>query len=70
MTIKTVDLKKLNLDLSNPRIGTFESEHDVIEALLKTEKIFQLAKDIAKKGMTNPLDFIGVFESDTKGLLC
>lgn len=67
MTIKTVDLKKLNLDLSNPRIGTFESEHDVIEALLKTEKIFQLAKDIAKKGMTNPLDFIGVFESGTKG---
>lgn len=67
MTIKTVDLKKLNLDLRNPRIGTFESEHDAIEALLKTEKIFQLAKDIAKKGMTNPLDFIGVFESGTKG---
>ncbi|MFN4328327.1 MAG: hypothetical protein ACK4FF_05570 [Limnobacter sp.] len=67
MTIKLLDLKKLNLDLSNPRIGTFENEQAVIEALLKDEKILPLAKDIAKKGMTNPLDFIGVFPAEASG---
>ena len=64
-----VSIRKLYLDPKNPRHIPIENQEEIISYLIENEKIKELAKDIAKKGMTNPLDLIGIITENNKKLV-
>jgi len=55
----TIKLERIFLDLKNPRHEPFETEKEVIAFLCGKEKIFELAKDIAKHGI-NPFELLAL----------
>ena len=59
-----VPLTRLHLDSDNPRHDEIADEAKIISQLVSTEKVLELAKDIAAKGGISPLDRIGVIEMD------
>ena len=62
-------IKALFLDPKNPRHIPIENQKEIISYLIENEKIKELAKDIAEKGMTNPLDLVGIITEDNKKLV-
>lgn len=64
-----VSIRKLYLDPKNPRHIPIENQEEIISYLIENEKVKELAKDIAKKGMTNPLDLIGIITENNKKLV-
>lgn len=64
-----VSIRRLYLDPKNPRHIPIENQKEIISYLIENEKVKELAKDIAEKGMTNPLDLIGIITEDNKKLV-
>ena len=62
MKRKTIHIAQLLLDSENPRHDVIKSQPEIIEQLLQTEQIFNLAKDIAKQGSLSPLEIVGVLQ--------
>ena len=58
-TEKQIRIDRLYLDLQNPRHEPFETQAETIHALCGNEQVPQLARDIAKYGIS-PLDRFGV----------
>ena len=50
--IEIIDISRILLDRENPRHDSLESDQKVIETLCKSEKIANLAKDIANNGLS------------------
>ena len=67
METKRIHLSQLFLDSENPRHDTIENQRDIIEMLVKTEKIDKLAKDIAEQGTLSPLESVGVIPLQESG---
>ncbi|VEH67305.1 Uncharacterised protein [Rodentibacter pneumotropicus] len=61
-----VSIRTLYLDSKNPRHTPIENQKAIINYLIENEKIKDLAKDIVEKGMTNPLDIVGIITEDNK----
>jgi len=66
-----VDKRKLHitqllLDSENPRHDPIKNQAEIIKELIVSEKIENLAKDIADKGSLSPLDTVGVMETDNE----
>ena len=64
-----VSIRRLYLDPKNPRHIPIENQKEIISYLIENEKIKELAKDIAEKGMTNPLDLVGIITENNKKLV-
>ena len=64
-----VSIRRLYLDPKNPRHIPIENQKEIISYLIENEKVKALAKDIAEKGMTNPLDLVGIITEDNKKLV-
>lgn len=64
-----VSIRTLCLDPKNPRHIPIENQKAIISYLIENEKVKDLAKDIAEKGMTNPLDLVGIITEDNKKLV-
>ena len=64
-----VSIRRLYLDPKNPRHIPIENQKEIISYLIENEKVKELAKDIAEKGMTNPLDLVGIITEDNKKLV-
>jgi hypothetical protein len=64
-TQQDVPISKIYLDNDNPRHDHIDSEPAIVAALLKSEKVVQLAKNIAKNGALNPLDLLGLLPHPT-----
>ena len=64
-----VSIRTLYLDPKNPRHIPIENQKAIISYLIENEKVKDLAKDIAEKGMTNPLDLVGIITEDNKKLV-
>ncbi|WP_273758941.1 ParB/Srx family N-terminal domain-containing protein [Bartonella sp. AU55XJBT] len=62
---KTISLKKLKLDLENPRISRSLTEKEAINFLCDTEKILELAEDIAENGLS-PCEKLMVLQDGEK----
>jgi hypothetical protein len=61
-------LSRLLLDNENPRHDPIDNEPEIIAQLIKSERVVALARAIAKKRGTSPLENIGVLEhSKIKG---
>lgn len=60
MNTEIVDIFNIYLDPKNPRFEPIEDQISIIEHLVSTEKIKELAKDIAEHGLS-PLDTIAAF---------
>lgn len=58
--VKPIELAQLNVDLTNYRIGEFDTQREAIKALLKHQgkKIVNLARDILDLGMLNPSEHL------------
>jgi len=58
--VKPIELARLNVDLTNYRIGEFDTQRDAIKALLthQGKKIANLARDILELGMLNPSEHL------------
>ena len=63
---KKIHITQLLLDTENPRHDVLQNQTEIIKELLKNQKIENLAKDIAKHGSLNPLDMVGVLESENQ----
>lgn len=63
MEIQQVALKKIFLDLENPRHKVYSSQKEVIEYLCENELIYELAKDIVENG-SNPLEVMALISND------
>jgi len=59
-TYHQIDVIDLYLDPENPRHDPLDDEAEIIETLVKEEKVKRLAKDIASLNSISPLDIIGV----------
>ncbi len=59
-----IPIQKLLLDIENPRYSNISSQHEIINHLIKEEKVVNLAKDIASSKSLNPLEIVGVIPSD------
>jgi len=59
MDIEQIEIKKIFLDLENPRHEPYQSQEEVIEYLCKNEYVYALAQDIVKIGI-NPLEIMAV----------
>lgn len=66
---KTISIKSLVLDPKNPRHIPIEAQEQIIEYLIENENIKELAKDIAEKRLTNPLDLVGITEENGKKIV-
>ena len=64
-----VSIRTLYLDPKNPRHIPIENQKAIISYLIENEKVKDLAKDIAEKGMTNPLDLVGIITENNKKLV-
>lgn len=64
MKYATVHITQLLLDPENPRHDVIENQKEIIKQLLATEKIDNLAKDIAEQGSLSPLESVGVIPLD------
>jgi putative uncharacterized protein (fragment) len=64
-----VSIRRLYLDPKNPRHIPIKNQKEIISYLIENEKVKELAKDIAEKGMTNPLDLVGIITEDNKKLV-
>lgn len=64
-----VSIRGLYLDPKNPRHIPIENQKEIISYLIENEKVKELAKDIAEKGMTNPLDLVGIITENNKKLV-
>lgn len=60
MKRRNIHITQLLLDPENPRHNVIKNQPEIIKQLLKTEQIYNLAKDIAKQGSLSPLEIIGV----------
>jgi len=60
---KQIHITKLRLDSENPRHDEIDNQNEVIKQLLKTEQIYNLARDIAIQGSLSPLETIGVLQT-------
>lgn len=60
METKTLHITQLLLDSENPRHDVLQNQRNIIEQLLRTEKIENLAKDISEQGSLSPLEAVGV----------
>ena len=61
---KTIHISQLFLDSENPRHNIIEHQNEIIKQLFENEKIESLAADIAEKNRLNPLDSVGVIETE------
>lgn len=66
---KNISINSLYLDSKNPRHIPIDRQDKIIDYLIKKEDIKSLAKDIAEKGLTNPLDIIGITKEDNKNIV-
>ncbi|HHT7855874.1 ParB N-terminal domain-containing protein [Pasteurella multocida] len=66
---KTISINRLYLDTKNPRHLPINEQKKIIESLIENEKIKDLAKDISEKGLTNPLDYVGITVEDGKRIV-
>ncbi|WP_052121861.1 ParB N-terminal domain-containing protein [Gallibacterium anatis] len=66
---KTLSITRLYLDSKNPRHIPIENQKEIIAFLIENEKIKPLAKDIAEKGLINPLDLVGITEENKKKIV-
>ena len=64
-----VNIRALLLDSKNPRHVPIENQKEIINYLIENEKIKELAKDIAEKGVTNPLDLVGIIIENNKKIV-
>ena len=64
-----VNIRALLLDSKNPRHIPIENQKEIINYLIENEKIKELAKDIAEKGITNPLDLVGIIIENNKKIV-
>ncbi|WP_233143447.1 ParB N-terminal domain-containing protein [Aggregatibacter actinomycetemcomitans] len=64
-----ISIRTLYLDPKNPRHIPIENQKAIINYLIENEKVKELAKDIAEKGMTNPLDLVGIVTENNKKLV-
>lgn len=64
--MRSINITSLFLDSKNPRHIPIENQKEIIKHMLEKEKVKELAKDIAEKGMTNPLDLIGIVVENGK----
>ncbi|KEC57048.1 hypothetical protein [Bartonella rochalimae] len=62
---KKISLKKLKLDLENPRIPACSTEEDAIDLLCAAEQISELAKDIAENRIS-PCEKLIVLQNGKK----
>ncbi|MGF7452734.1 ParB N-terminal domain-containing protein [Pasteurella bettyae] len=67
--MRNINIKSLFLDSKNPRHIPIENQKEIIKHMIEKEKVKELAKDIAEKGMTNPLDLIGIVVEDGKKIV-
>mgnify|MGYP000105994183 FL=1 len=58
--IKAVELSRIYLDNENPRHDPIENEQEIINYLLKKEKVKPLARHIAEAGSMSPLERLAV----------
>lgn len=58
--IKEVELSRIYLDNDNPRHDPIENEQEIINYLLKKEKVKPLARHIAEAGSMSPLERLAV----------
>lgn len=58
--IKEVELSRIYLDNNNPRHDPIENEQEIINYLLKKERIKPLARHIAESGNMSPLERLAV----------
>jgi hypothetical protein len=65
METKTLHITQLLLDPENPRHDVIQNQREIIEQLIETEKIDNLAKDIAEQGALSPLETVGVLQNGT-----
>lgn len=58
--VKLIELAQLNVDLTNYRIGEFDTQREAIKALLahQGKKIVNLARDILELGTLNPSEHL------------
>lgn len=58
--VKPIELAQLNVDLTNYRIGEFDTQREAIKALLahQGKKIVNLARDILELGTLNPSEHL------------
>lgn len=61
-----IDLGRLQLNLGNPRFEPVQDRDAAITALLQTEEIVELARDIVKLGGINPLERMGVYPTNPR----
>lgn len=66
--MKTLKITSLLLDTQNPRHIPIENQKEIIKYMIEKEKVKELAKDIAEKGM-NPLDVIGIVTENGKKIV-
>jgi ParB-like chromosome segregation protein Spo0J len=67
MKTKILHITQLLLDPENPRHDVIQNQKEIIGQLLETEKIDNLAKDIAEQGSLSPLESVGVIPLDNDG---
>lgn len=61
-----IQLKRLLLDTENPRHDPIQSEPEIIDHLVKHEKVYRVAKDIVARGSVSPLESVGAYPHPTK----
>lgn len=66
METKLLHITQLLLDSENPRHDVIENQRDIIKQLLVTEKIDNLAQDIAEHGALSPLEAVGVMPLENR----
>ena len=67
--MRNINIKSLFLDSKNPRHMPIENQKEIIKHMIDKEKVRELAKDIVKKGMINPLDIIGIVVENGKKIV-
>lgn len=67
--MRNINITSLFLDSKNPRHIPIENQKEIIKHMIEKEKVRELAKDIAEKGMTNPLDIIGIVLENNKKIV-
>ena len=55
-----ISISKLHLDSNNPRHDPLKNDVEVIAQLCNTELVSELASDISRRGLLNPLEVLGV----------
>lgn len=67
--MRSINITSLFLDSKNPRHIPIENQKEIIKHMIEKEKVKELAKDITEKGMTNPLDLIGIVVENGKKIV-